>query len=555
MGVPSVIGKTFPFGKGFLGLVNYLEAGAAGEERERLAWVEFRNLPTKHPDAGARLMAATAKESLLTQRPVYHLVISFDPGDPVDRETMTRVADAVVRKLGLSGHQAMYFAHDDTRHPHVHLVVNRVHPVDLKAWEKGWDWPRIEQELREQEVELGLRRVPGKFGRVPGRERAPALVRGDAAFLHRVNNEAAPVLERAQSWADVDRGLTAVGLAVRVKGGGFTIHDGEQEVKASDVGRGFSRSNMEKRLGKLSAHRLAHGDGPALAPTPAPEPPPARTPEPERSPTRRPARPPAPVPPPDEAFRALLEAERLRVQESALRVTVRRAADLIRAAGNVSETIRAHADAVGDHHEARAEVKRLEGLDTQADGDALALRLKLDSVFTNPADAADKLHTYGLEHGPEATCRALKATPEEFGTLRRVNVWWTAWIMWTNQPARDELPNLLEPLKAAIRSARARPQASEIDAANDAVREASAAEVAALQKRDALPDSTTHQREAADALGALLREGVPEWWIRQELGRLLPPGDYEAEQLAERVLRRATTHSRGPERERGLDFF
>ena len=124
-----MIGRTFPFGKGFLGLARYLEHGEAGEHRDRVLWVESRNLPTEDPETAARLMAAHARLSVRTQRPVYHFVIAFDPGDPVDRESMRRVADAVLRKLGLEEHQALIVAHNDTEHPHMHLVVNRVHPV------------------------------------------------------------------------------------------------------------------------------------------------------------------------------------------------------------------------------------------------------------------------------------------------------------------------------------------------------------------------------------------------------------------------------------------
>lgn len=145
-----MIGRTFPLGKGFLGLVRYLEHGEAGEHRDRVLWVESRNLPTEDPETAARLMAAHARESVRTQRPVYHLVISFDPGDKVDRKSMRGVVDAVLHRLGLEDRQALLVAHKDTEHPHVHVVVNRVHPETKLAWDNSWDWPKIEKVLREQ---------------------------------------------------------------------------------------------------------------------------------------------------------------------------------------------------------------------------------------------------------------------------------------------------------------------------------------------------------------------------------------------------------------------
>lgn len=247
-----MIVRTFPPGKGCLGLVRYLEHGEAGEHRDRVLWVESRNLPTDDPETAARLMAADARLSVRTQRPVYHFAVSFDPGDPVDRASMCHVVDALLRRLGLEEHQALLVAHKDTEHPHVHVVVNRVHPETHLAWNNSWDWPKIEKVLREQEVELGLRRVPGHFGRVPGRQPAPRLERGDAAFLRSVQERAAHVLLYAWPWAEVEKQLAAAGLAVRIKGGGLTIHDGRREVKASDVHRECSRRHMERRLGRWS---------------------------------------------------------------------------------------------------------------------------------------------------------------------------------------------------------------------------------------------------------------------------------------------------------------
>ncbi|WP_420125273.1 relaxase/mobilization nuclease domain-containing protein [Longimicrobium sp.] len=263
-----MIGKPLPFGKGFLGLSRYLEKGAAGEERDRVEWVETRNLPTEDPETAARLMAAYARECVRTQRPVYHLVISADPGDPVDRASMSRVAVTVLRELGLSEHQVLIIAHNDTAHPHMHLVVNRVHPETHRAWENGWDWPKIEKALSAEEEALGWRVVPRKARREPS---VPALVRGDAAFLRTVQERGGPVLGRAASWAELEEGLAAVGLHVRIKGGGLSINDGRQEVKASEVDRSFSRRYMEERLGKLSEYRRSRPAAP-VAEVRAPEP-------------------------------------------------------------------------------------------------------------------------------------------------------------------------------------------------------------------------------------------------------------------------------------------
>jgi hypothetical protein len=71
-----------------------------------------------------------------------------------------------------------------------------------------------------------------------------------ASFLSEVQEKARSVLRLADSWAELEDGLCELGLSLRVKGGGFVVTDGQREVKASKVGREFSRAYLEERLGR-----------------------------------------------------------------------------------------------------------------------------------------------------------------------------------------------------------------------------------------------------------------------------------------------------------------
>lgn len=77
-------------------------------------------------------------------------------------------------------------------------------------------------------------------------------MRGNARFLKQVRAQAGPVLELANTWEELERGLARHGLTLRAKGGGFVLTDGTQEVKASDVDRAFSGSRLKKRLDRQS---------------------------------------------------------------------------------------------------------------------------------------------------------------------------------------------------------------------------------------------------------------------------------------------------------------
>lgn len=83
---------------------------------------------------------------------------------------MGRVADRLIEALGLGEHQVLIVAHRDRDHPHVHLLVNRVHPETGTAWDRWQDRRAIQQVLREEERVMGLRTVDSSPAvREPGR--------------------------------------------------------------------------------------------------------------------------------------------------------------------------------------------------------------------------------------------------------------------------------------------------------------------------------------------------------------------------------------------------
>ncbi|MDQ6635831.1 MAG: relaxase/mobilization nuclease domain-containing protein [Gemmatimonadota bacterium] len=142
-----------------------------------MAWSSSRNLPTDDPELGAKIMRATAAQNVRVDKPVYHLALSFDPNDTVDRAAMERVADRVLAALRLQEHQVVIVAHKDREHAHVHLLVNRVHPETGRVWSRWQDQRMVQQALREEERALGIRQVPGRLTREAARhEMTPASV-------------------------------------------------------------------------------------------------------------------------------------------------------------------------------------------------------------------------------------------------------------------------------------------------------------------------------------------------------------------------------------------
>lgn len=113
---------------------------------DRVSWTETRNLPTADPQRAWRMMADTASQQAALksaagieqtgrklEKPVFAYSLSWHPEETPDRAEMLRAADASLKTLGLEQHQALITAHHDEPHPHVHILVNRVSPIDGRA--------------------------------------------------------------------------------------------------------------------------------------------------------------------------------------------------------------------------------------------------------------------------------------------------------------------------------------------------------------------------------------------------------------------------------------
>lgn len=114
---------------------------------ERVAWTETRNLPTNGAHTATRVMIATASHAAQlkaeagianTGRKATKPVLAFslawrpDEAEHLDRAEMVKAADDALKVMKLDHLQAVVIAHQDTAHPHVHIVVNRVNPTTGK---------------------------------------------------------------------------------------------------------------------------------------------------------------------------------------------------------------------------------------------------------------------------------------------------------------------------------------------------------------------------------------------------------------------------------------
>lgn len=279
-----MLGKIPAAGRGFKGIVSYLLRGQAGKEKHRGAaaerqdatapsvgnrvlFVSTENLLTNDAEKAARVMRATANRSTRCKAPVYHFVISWRKEDRPDFATMRSIVDGACSDMGMDGLQRIVIAHDDTRHRHVHVVVNRIHPETGKAWNRRQDWVRLEVSLARLAVKHGYERVAGRHNeparfanapkKAPDREYQLARRKGTPAPQLKWNQarivaerpSLIAVFERSRSWQHLHHELSRLGYRLDAKGAGLVVRDATSEVKLSLLSKAIRITTLEQRFG------------------------------------------------------------------------------------------------------------------------------------------------------------------------------------------------------------------------------------------------------------------------------------------------------------------
>jgi hypothetical protein len=279
-----VIGKAAA-GSGFRGLVNYLVLGKLGTENpDRVLWSDVRNLAVNDPVMAPRIMRATANQSTRAEEPVYHLIVSWSREEDPSEQVMRQVGDTTLEDLKLQEHQALMIAHDDTDHKHLHIVVNRIHPEKLTAWDRWKDWPKIEKSLGRQAKELGLRYVPGRHNEPETYRDTPKRVRSKeyrmAERLGTIDQlrprwtreqiagkraRFAETIAKSGSWHELARALAVDGITLERKGQGIVLGDATGTMKLSDLKKDIRLKPLEARFGQTWAeYEHARDQEPAL---------------------------------------------------------------------------------------------------------------------------------------------------------------------------------------------------------------------------------------------------------------------------------------------------
>ena len=257
------------------GLADYARRPFAEPAREKCIHGGARGFQATTRAGQKTEMLALAEESAHSKDPINHYVLSWPAGEQPTPAQVEEAVDLFLDELGLTGHQVLYGLHADTDHLHLHLMVNRVHPITRKVVEinKGFDLEALHRAVARIEHAQGWRReahgryrvqADGTVKRVnrstPEGPAEPIPARGQGRWGDRpadgapsaeaiAAEEGAPLIRAARSWLELHERLAAIGLRYARAGSGARVWVGETAVKASQAGQDCRLSAVERRLG------------------------------------------------------------------------------------------------------------------------------------------------------------------------------------------------------------------------------------------------------------------------------------------------------------------
>lgn len=255
------------------GLLRYIAQPERDGGGEKCVRYGARNFLSDTMNGHILEMAELASVATRSRDPIEHFMLSWPEGEQPTPAQAEAAVDMLIRHMRLDEHQAAWGLHADTDTLHLHLVVNRVHPVTEKPVKinKGFTREALHQALSMIESAQGWAPEDGAryeldAGGAPIRREIsnePALsaqaraleTRTGEASAQRIAQEAVPdIIAQATSWGDLHRAMARAGLRYERKGSGALIWVGDQPIKASATDRGASLNKLQKRLGPFEPH-------------------------------------------------------------------------------------------------------------------------------------------------------------------------------------------------------------------------------------------------------------------------------------------------------------
>ena len=162
--------------------------------------MEFQGLPENQAGKTRKL-----------DRDCFHASLSWGAGQEPSREEMLQAGQEFLKAVGLEKARAVFVAHNDTDHAHIHIVASRIDPETRRTLNSDNDWIKGQAWAAQWERDHGQERTPSPGSKIHGL--IDAVQRRDAGAVLSHLTRDKPTF---QAW-EVNRALAYGGLSAEDK--------------------------------------------------------------------------------------------------------------------------------------------------------------------------------------------------------------------------------------------------------------------------------------------------------------------------------------------------
>lgn len=235
----------------FASLVRYITHDQG--KTERISLVTTSHCYSDDPHwAALEVQAIQALNTRAVSDKTYHLMISFRAGENPPPEVLKAIEERLCIGLGFEAHQRISAVHTDTDNLHIHVAINKIHPIRHTLHEPYYDHKKLGDLCTVLEREFGLEQDNHIAKNNPAQSRAANMehAAGVESLLGWIRRTCLPRIESAHSWDEMHSIMHQHGLEIRERGNGLVLVDQSgTRVKASSLSRLCSKHALETRLG------------------------------------------------------------------------------------------------------------------------------------------------------------------------------------------------------------------------------------------------------------------------------------------------------------------
>ncbi|MET0028520.1 MAG: TraI/MobA(P) family conjugative relaxase [Candidatus Thiodiazotropha sp.] len=247
----------------FAGLVDYLTDEQSKEHR--LGEVVMTNCEAHSVrDAVSEVLATQFSNTRAKSDKTYHLLVSFRAGEKPNADTLKAIELRICAGLGFGEHQRISAVHHDTDNLHIHIAINKIHPTRNTIHEPYYPHHTLAKLCVIMERDYSLQpdnHIPRRRG-AESRAADMECHAGIESMIGWIKRECLGDIKAAQSWKELHQVMHDNGLELRARGNGLVVvADDDVTIKASTLGRDFSKPKLEARFGPFEPNQ-AHRDKP-----------------------------------------------------------------------------------------------------------------------------------------------------------------------------------------------------------------------------------------------------------------------------------------------------